>query len=155
MKNLYTIGEKDNLLIGWQNNHDFKDKEGGAPSQGEVFMNLFTEPWMAMQYLHENLNNHSAGLYKIDSPEAWDYYKGFAIEAMGAGRAIINLCDISKTHNDLQLNILPIKVSVSDFQSFLEESQKVETCSTCYSQDRFIKKEDNGTKVSIFTFNKP
>jgi len=147
--NLYTIGEANNLLIGWRNNHDFND--ANAPQVGEIFLQLFTEPWMAQQYIDEGLRRDDVHLYKIDSQDSWDYYRDLAIGAMDCNRAILNKCDLTKKHEeDFLFNIIPFN-SYTDFEKLINSIKSgTHLCLDCYDKERFVKNFNPNREVKVF-----
>jgi len=151
MKIFYLIGESDNKLIGWKNRNNFQEPENvEAPEVGEIFLNIFSEPWMAVQYLKNVLGNDSAGLYEIDSPNSWEFYKGLAVEALGAKRAIINLCDTNKRHEDFQFIIYPLDTKNNDFEDLQETLKNINLCDICYSKDVFQQNFSSEEKISVY-----
>jgi len=150
-KKFYLIGENDNQLIGWKNNHDFDDV--GAPWQNEIFLNIFSESWIAVQYLHSVLKNKTAGLYVINSEDSWNYYKGLAIEALGAERAIINLCDFSKRHTNSNFVIYPLDSNTNDFNDIQKTITEIKSCSVCYNREKFLKNQNFEGKIKVFSMD--
>jgi len=149
-KKFYLIGESDNQIMGWKNNHDFGFGEKSAPQVGEIFLNLFSEPWMAVWYLKNVLDNNSAEIYEIDSSDSWEFYKGLAVEALGAKRAIINLCDTTQKHEDLQFQIYSLNVKEKDYLDLQNILKNISECGLCYNKDSFKQNFSPEEKIVIY-----
>ncbi len=143
MKNIYTIGEEGDRLIG-------KKISGiSGPNNEEVCMLLFTEPWMAAQYLRYDLKNNTAGVYEINSSESWEYYKDLMIDIFNTRNALIDPCS-STCPQPFGYQFLLLE-SANDFFKVSDAIRKDLPCINCYRKDQFLEKNGPLEKIKIFS----
>lgn len=131
-----TIYDSNGLPIMRRNSHDFKDGSGSAPKIGEIFFEVFTEPWMAYSYMKSQcLKDVQISL--INTQKALDF-----LLLVGNGehvnRIITNPCDQKNEPHERFFSMLPLE-KITDIDDFVKIIADVEICPICYDKESFIK----------------
>lgn len=97
-KGIFIIADKsDGAAYLWKNTKFFSEDEIKAQEhKDEIFLPIFNEAWMALQYIKAN-NLEGSAVCGISGPEAWDYYLGMA-KKTGAEKAVLNRCILNTAH---------------------------------------------------------
>jgi len=145
-----TIYDSNNIPVMWSNNHDFKDESSSFPKYKELFLLVFTEPWMALSHINSQKMKEKikmdANISLINNQNALDF-----LLLVGNGekitRIIINPCDLTNEPHERFFSLLPLK-KVTDIDSFVKVISNAEICPTCYNKKSFTQ---NINKKEIIT----
>lgn len=153
MQNFFTIVDNKNQLpIFWRNHEDpsfFDENSSNSPKKNEMFLTIFTEPWMAFEFM-DSSNMINGEIYIIDSQKSWDFFK-MVCQGEDVERVVINRCILTNNLHERLFPIISLK-NQNDFAKFSNLIQNTETCKVCYDQDRFLK-DNTDQRVTLAKHN--
>jgi hypothetical protein len=145
---LYTISDNLGIPIFMRVNFDALPDHPNPPKSGDVFLNIFTEPWIAYEYLKtEGKLHEDPKIMILDKDEDWSHIKYIAKEE-GFERVMINGCNTQSPEHERLFSVGNVD-DISDFEELLKLSRGVTLCKTCFNKERFIKENDMEKSFNI------